>query len=196
MRRSRPWLFGAALISLLTLATQSYWSSSLIGYWRGEASYHGRYTNYWKGVLSSFQVEQLGWNFEGALTPQAAPEKLLAIRRAESLWDKWLSCVGLPQRTAVPSLLDGGPEAIEVLIDLLNVQDENVQRLANLGLRRSGKYARPAVPLLLNRIEVAKPAMQWEIYNTLEWIDPASLECAEQRGIRARDLWYLALSGK
>jgi hypothetical protein len=101
-------------ITLIVLALLA--ASSLGGYlWTkvsGQHYFRWRSTSYWRG-----QVRQwLANTRSGSPTPWAAP------------WpDRMLDSFGTPRGIFRPAVLEGGPEAVPVLLDLLGDNDQSVR---------------------------------------------------------------------
>src|SRR5262249_60982656 len=100
------------LTAVAILATTAYYQSALIGWWRGEAKYKGRYTHPWRAEMrcyhASVEFDMLGhgyWDFV----------------RTPSVWEQWLSRVlpnsSQPKLDSPPPLQDGNPEAVAVLTE-------------------------------------------------------------------------------
>jgi hypothetical protein len=118
-----------------------FYQSALIGWWRGEAKYKGRYTNSWRAELRSYDSIAIGdlgcvdWIF---------------VRRTSRLED-WLAKVmpGSSPKVHPPApLQDGDPEAIPVLVELLTSPERIVRIMAAAGLEQIGSPAQEAIPAL------------------------------------------------
>jgi hypothetical protein len=110
------------------------------GWLRGEAFYQGRPTSYWRGDYDNWTP----W-FNCAARP--GPDGRLWLVH-ESAWmrkfsyfslDRWL---GRPRSTEIPPLLQGDPQAMPVLRELLHDPLLEVQAFAQEGLdniRKAGE---------------------------------------------------------
>src|SRR5207249_3955908 len=89
--------------------------TGLVGWWRGEATYRGRYSGAWAEELR-------GWL---ALGEPGSPGAVLYARPVPA-WRQWL---GSPARWAVdePPLHEGDPAAVPVLVELLRDPDPVVR---------------------------------------------------------------------
>jgi hypothetical protein len=152
MTRRRK-LLVICLTALVILATAAFYQSALIGWWRGEAKYKGRYTNSWRAEMRCY---------EGGMAEGNLWHLDYAFSQKSSLWENWLDKLGVRKRSlggftiGVPDrhdlgivLQDGDPDAVPVLMELLNDEDPTVRLLAIFGLQRVGAAARDAVPQLL-----------------------------------------------
>jgi hypothetical protein len=151
------------------LATAAFYQSALIGWWRGEAKYKGRYTNSWRAEMRSYDVnlgcDPLGhgcWDF---------------VRRP-SLREQWLSKLlpssFRPKLDSCPTLLDSDPEAVPVLIELLHASETKVRILAAYGLEKIGSPARPAFPVLLTLLKDKDGDVVRQVILALIAIDPTT----------------------
>jgi hypothetical protein len=165
-KRRKAALIGVAILAVIVLA--NFYSSDLIGWWRGEAKYKGRYTNSWRVKLRPF---------EGPFVEQ---ESLYCVKytfmRQPSKWDEWLANI-LPSRFNAkvdfdPPLQDGDHEAAGVLAELLGAPEPNVRVLAALGLKQIGKPARDAVPALLVAAEDKDPYVAMAAEDAVGSVDP------------------------
>jgi hypothetical protein len=145
MTKRRKCLFvSLAVVAILVAA--AYYQSDIIGWWRGEAKYKGRYTNSWRVELRSY--EPLGVGSHGYVSWH--------FFRRHTKWEDWLSKVmpGKYQPIAPLSLVaDGDPEAVPVLVELLSAPEPIVRMIAASGLERIGLPAREAIPALLALLE-------------------------------------------
>jgi hypothetical protein len=168
MARRRLLLISSAFLAVLFLGF--IFQSNLIGRWRGEAKYKGRYTNSWRAEMRQFQPD-IGICESGRIE--------WAYRRAPTIWEEWLAKV-LPNATsnmpsAPPPLQEGDPEALQVLIELLRAPEENVRMLAASGLERIGPEARQAVPALLVVLEEEDGYARGNASQALWEIDPRTM---------------------
>jgi hypothetical protein len=153
------------LAALVILATAAFNQSALIGWWRGEAKYKGRYTNSWRAELRSydncFRISS-EWYF--CHTP--------------SRWEQWLSKI-LPNSSQLsnrfdPPWEDGDPEAIPVLVELLKSPERHVRIIAAYGLEIIGPPARDAIPALLAMLlRDDDEDVATEAWCAIESVDPA-----------------------
>jgi hypothetical protein len=122
-------------------ATAVFYQSALIGWWRGEAKYKGRYTNSWRAELRSyysFSASNLG-TAEWSFFPRTS--------KLEDWFGKVMSGNSLKVHPPAP-LQDGDPEAIPVLVELLNAPEPIVRLMAAAGLEQIGSPAGEAIPAL------------------------------------------------
>jgi len=155
------------LTGVAILATAAFYQSALIGWWRGEAKYKGRYTNSWRAEMRCYDVH-VGFDGLG--------HGYWDIERKPSKWEKWLSKVlpvsFQPKLDSPPPLQNGDPEAVPVLIELLQTPERNVRILAARGLETIGPPARPVVPVLLTLLEDEDLDLVNQVIITLTTIDP------------------------
>jgi hypothetical protein len=156
------------------LVTAAFYQSALIGWWRGEAKYKGRYTNSWRAEMRTYdQYFRISsdWYFF----------------HTQSRWEHWLSNF-LPKSSPSddrfdPPWKDGDPKAIPLLVELLQAPETCVRVIAASGLETIGPPARDAIPALLavlrndNDEDVAN-----EAFSALEEID---------REVAAENVWVL-----
>jgi len=137
-RRRRRLLF--CLAGVVILATLAVYQSALIGWWRGEAKYKGRYTNSWRAELRGY--DRIGIGDYGV--------DWIFVRRPSRL-EVWLAKVmrgNAPKVHPPAPLQDGDPEAIPVLVELLKSPEPIVRIMAASGLQQIGSLASEAVPAL------------------------------------------------
>jgi hypothetical protein len=155
------------------LATAAFYQSALIGWWRGEAKYKGRYTNSWRAEMRSYDtrfIASLGivdWGFV----------------RAPSKWEIWLAKLlpgYSPTVNQSPPLQDGDPEAVSLLLELLKAPEPIFRIMAASGLEKIGPPAREAVSALSALVNVedggvgiasrqALRAIDPKFYGSIEW---------------------------
>jgi hypothetical protein len=150
---------------VVILATAAFYQSALIGWWRGEAKYKGRYTNSWRTELRAydhyFRISS-DWYFF----------------RTPSRWDPWFSKI-LPKSFTSndrfdPPWKDGDPEAIPVLLELLQAHEPHVRIIAASGLETIGPAARDTIPALLAMLRDDNDEdVACEAFWAIEAIDPA-----------------------
>jgi hypothetical protein len=142
---------------MIVLVVAVFNQSALIGWWRGEAKYKGRYTNSWRAELRTYKYR--GHAFYGCW---GGSDSMWFFEREPSKWEEWLGCVlpkGFPsKRDSAPPLQDGDPNAIRVLIELLEAPEQNVRIQAANALERTGEAARDAIPALLAMLKI----QDWE----------------------------------
>jgi hypothetical protein len=166
-KRCKAALIGLAILAAVVLA--NFYSSDLIGWWRGEAKYRGRYTNYWRAELRCYHVE-LGRDVLG--------HGYWDFVRTQSVWEQWLSKLlpisFQPKLDSPAPLQDGDPEAVPVLIELLQAPERTVRILAAHGLETIGSPARPAVPALLTLLKDENGDVVSQAILALIAIDPTT----------------------
>src|SRR5262245_60882608 len=115
MTRRRALLLASALLAIAFAG--SVFQSDLIGWWRGEAKYKGRYTNAWRMELRKYEyVGRFPW-------PRGVHADWdLIYKRKHAAWERWLA-QALPslyklKTDSTPPLHDGDEEAIPVLVEL------------------------------------------------------------------------------
>jgi hypothetical protein len=113
----------------------SIWQSDLIGWWRGEAKYKGRYTNSWRVELRRWEKVSICGGSSG--------QPRLVWSRGPALWHEWLAepfaRPGDFDSPVSPPLLNGDPEAIPVLVELLRAPEPNVRLIAAEALASFGR---------------------------------------------------------
>ena len=164
-KRRKLALIGVAVLTAILVA--NFYSSDLIGWWRGEASYRGRYTNSWRAELASYE-------FMGLFGGPGDPDRLFV--RVPTKWDKLLERMGLGTQKgrppSSPPLQDGHPEGVQVLVELLQAPEANVRVLAARGLERIGPRAREAIPALLALVDDDDDHVPLASQSAIEAIDP------------------------
>jgi hypothetical protein len=158
------------LAAVAILATAAFYQSDLIGWWRGEAKYKGRYTNSWRAELRTYKycgyAQYTSWD----------GHSIWIFRREPSKWEEWLERVlpkGFPaKKDSTRPLRDGDPEAISVLIELLDAPEQNVRIQAANGLERAGEAARDAIPALLAMLKIQDWDAALAARQALRAIDP------------------------
>jgi len=163
MTRRRALLLAGALLAITFVG--SVFQSDLIGWWRGEAKYKGRYTNSWRAELRSydncFRISNEWYFFH-------------TTSRGEQWVFKFLPNSSQLNNRFDPPWADGDPEAIPVLVELLKSPERHVRIIAAYGLEIIGPPARDAIPALLAMVlrdddEDAATEAWWAI----ESVDPA-----------------------
>jgi len=115
----------------------------------GEASYLGKSSQTWEAEISRRDV----WR------PTCGTGGGPPVRcdRPSSFIRPILQSAGIATRATTDEgeipLLNGDPEAMPVLVELLQSPKTNVRMVAIEGLRRMGEQARPAVPALIAATE-------------------------------------------
>src|SRR5262245_48628888 len=148
MRRWWKVVLGLALaagVALLATWLVPVVRQSAVGWWRGEASYRGRYTNAWADEFRGF--EPVRWLYHaGIFRPEIPnglereePPSLFGNGRSRCCW------------IIAPPLWEGDPESVPVLLGLLRDPDRRLRVIAAKGLGNVGPDARDAVPALLRR---------------------------------------------
>jgi hypothetical protein len=155
------------LVAVAILASAAFYQSALIGWWRGEAKYKGRYRNYWHAELREYSWYGF-WN-------PSAPYGRFAKREPD--WKEWTALLTSGERRPMfdlnPPLQDGDPNAVPVLIELLDAKEEHVRLLAARGLKRIGPRADVAVPELLAHLG-ADGMVPRAIWEALKAVSPDS----------------------
>lgn len=132
----------------------------LAGWWKCEASYKGKYTCEWNAEIKEWSL--------GLLPFDTAEPRVWRLKpsRAETS--------GVLQFPDV-SLLNGDPEAIPVLLELLTSDDSNVRFFACMGLGKAGAGATAAVQALQKALKDPDPSVrdeaEWEL-GRIGGIDP------------------------
>jgi hypothetical protein len=122
----------------------AFYQSALIGWWRGEAKYKGRYTNSWRAEMRAY--EYMGFDGGNGYLH-------FWFVRSPTKWENLLEIL-LPGKLrpgslSSPPLQNGDPESVPVLEQLLQAPEANVRILAAIGLEQIGPPAQAAVPTLL-----------------------------------------------
>src|SRR5208283_4904884 len=125
-RRWRLWL-GLALLFLVAgwmVAPSVYWRG--LGWWRGEAFYLGRPSRYWETEIR----DRYSGLVEGSLPNNPVLFSL------PTWWEQLFDKVGVYQPVSItkPALLEGDPEGIPVLLELLRSPDPKCRQVAVIGL--------------------------------------------------------------
>ena len=96
-----------ALAILAAVLMAAFYQSTIIGWWRGEAKYHGRYTNSWRAQLRGYEF-WVGFRPPGHRAWIFAPKP--------SRWEQWLGKllpISYPPDLGFhPPLQDGDPDAV------------------------------------------------------------------------------------
>jgi hypothetical protein len=164
MGKRRATVLAAAAMLLMAGLVGSIWQSDLIGWWRGEARYKGRYTNSWRTELR--QYDYVGrFPFSHGV---AASWDLIYERRS-SAWEQWLAKT-FPNLYSLdadspPPLQAGDVEAIPVLLKLLHAPEWNVRLLAIDGLRACQGCCDEEITELLALLEDEHPM----VVKTAKW---------------------------
>jgi hypothetical protein len=192
MRRIKL-VFVLAVLAALCLAALN--QSTIIGWWRGEAKYKGRYTNSWRAELRAYDLPHLGFNNLGHTT--------WYFERTPSPWEGWFSKL-LPssfKSKLDPSLplQDGDPEAVLVLVELLEAPEANVRFMAAYGLeticfvngrqsiRSTTHVAIAALLAALNDEDEQVAYMGWCALHRLDPAVAAKNNCVYHRGFGELD---------
>jgi hypothetical protein len=157
-----------SLAGVAILATATFYQSALIGWWRGEAKYKGRYTNSWHDELRAYEHSHVysryppdsRWKFA---RPEPSWRVFIAERFPGLIRLKW---------DLNPPLQDGDPKAVAVLIALLDAPEPHVRSLAARGLESIGPPANEAVPALLRLTDDPEGMPSWSAWEALLAIDP------------------------
>jgi hypothetical protein len=173
--RRRLWIAATLVVCAGVLSLIQPVRTELIGRWRGESRYQGRFTNDWKLELRRYEVV-CTINLNG---------KISRLRDLRPLWwepwlDKLAPSASPPRHGHVP-LKAGDPAAVPVLLELLRDEDARIRLIAVEALSRVGANARQAVPALLTALEDEDEAVRTEAVWALWFIDH---EAAEAAGVR------------
>jgi hypothetical protein len=139
----------------------TFYQSALIGWWRGEAKYKGRYTNSWRAELRAYE------RIFGVMSDKRTNVKWFFVRQPtkwEEAFDKLFNS-NAQNIDHSPPLQDGNAEAVPVLVELLQAPEANVRIIAAQGLEEIGPSASEAVPALQRALrdedqEVAQASRQ------------------------------------
>src|SRR5262249_4899492 len=105
-----------ALAILAPLCLTAHYQSTIIGWWRGEAKYKGKYRNYWHQELRAYDHSHFHTKYP--------PDSRWKFARLEPRWRVFIAKLfpsWIPLRWDTnPPLQDGDPRAIAVLIELLD----------------------------------------------------------------------------
>jgi hypothetical protein len=141
-KRRRYLLISLAGMAILVAAV--FYQRDIIGWWRGEAKYKGRYTNSWRAEMRSYKriFGIVGGSWEVHWSYERIPNK----------WEEWLAQV-IPdssQSKYAESLppLNGDPAAIPVLVELLQAPETDIRIMAVQALESLGSAAKDAIPVL------------------------------------------------
>jgi hypothetical protein len=165
------------IIILAVIVPVTIFHSDLIGWWRGEAIYQGRYTNAWRAELRKY--DQVIGYFEGR---GGAERWFLFYWHEPTQWERWLAKLWparfpTGRRQFDPPWQEGDAEAIPVLLELLHQAPEpNVRALAARGLGQVGPAAHEAVPMLLAALDDEADIVAHEAAAALCAVDPQALE--------------------
>jgi hypothetical protein len=169
------------VVAVLALAVAgALYRSALIGWWRGEAQYRGRYTNSWDAEVRHWRiVGYIGGN--GHCSP--------IYSREPSWWLLMLDKLGcgrfMDRSYPVPSILEGcDPAAAPVLVELLRSPNSNVRILAATALAETGPGARDALAALRalqddedSEVRWAAETAIWEIEESPVHSSPQDADC-------------------
>jgi hypothetical protein len=150
----------------------SVFQSDLIGWWRGEAKYKGRYTNFWRAELRQLDGER-----------QSVYFLLLNCRQQKSAWWEKLRDKLLPGRANsrtpdVIPLLEDDPEAIPVLIELLRAPERAVRIRTIELLELKGLAALDAVEALEEIERSEDRELSHRASRAIKRIDPGWLDAS------------------
>jgi hypothetical protein len=162
---------------LATVLATAVFHRDVVGWWRGEAKYRGRYTNSWRAELRQYH-RWVGQYPSSILTDAKTPDSFyvqMPTRLEQLLAKLW------PTRYPIevwldPPLQQGDTQALPVLLQLLNAPEPNVRVLAIRGLGNVGPAAREAVPILLAALDDDGDGVADEAAAALIAIDPQALE--------------------
>jgi hypothetical protein len=145
---TRRGVFLIVSAAMVAAVIATFYQSALIGWWRGEAKYKGRYTNWWRTELREYYRLPSLSRFGGQTN--------WCFIRCPTKWERWLAKV-LPGDSQTvyqsPPLQDADPESVQVLIELLRAPEPIVRLIAAAGLENIGSPAREAAPALLALVD-------------------------------------------
>jgi hypothetical protein len=149
--RCRFWL-GLSFLVILGAAFVHpgvYWP--VVGWVRGEAFYKGRPTSYWHGQLN---------HYEELFALISSDWYLIECQPIASA--QWLrSFFGVKADHQGYALLDGDPQALRVLLEMVQYSDFKARRVAVTGLGYVGPQAKHAMPIL---VEMAQTTPDYALY--------------------------------
>jgi len=160
MTRRRLCLCLLLLLVALLLLPAVHWR--LIGWVKGEAFYQGRPTSYWK-----WDCQQ--WEHVPAILGPAYWRKTRSARWDNSVRE-WLGISTQPTPES-PPLFSADPDALPVLLELLDLDDEPSQRIAIVGIRIIGPAGKAASPRLLQLIR-GRSRLDMHAWEALQVVDP------------------------
>jgi len=128
-------LWGLALVFLVAVAFLEP-TGVLRGWLRGESFYQGRPTTYWSSELRQWKCQWHASEHEGPLSVPST--HYYASNREPSFFQKLLNLT----QPDWPTLLDGDPEGLPVLNELLQDSSLHVRKLAQVGIERIGSGAK------------------------------------------------------
>ena len=148
-------------VAMVAAIVATFYQSALIGWWRGEAKYKGRYTNSWRAELRAYE------RIFGVMSDKRTNVKWFFVRQPtkwEEAFDKLFNS-NAQNIDHSPPLQDGNAEAVPVLVELLQAPEANVRIIAAQGLEEIGPSASEAVPALQRALrdedqEVAQASRQ------------------------------------
>jgi hypothetical protein len=164
-RRRALLILGAAMVAAIVAAFNQ---SALIGWWRGEAKYKGRYTNSWRAELRAYE------RIFGMIGDGGTHVRWCFIRQPakwEEIFDKLLNRHAQTIDHS-PPLQDGDAEAVPVLVELLQAPEANVRIIAAQGLEGIGPPARKAIPALIALIDDEDEDVAFASRQALRAMDP------------------------
>jgi hypothetical protein len=134
--------------------------------------YRGLATSEWESEVANWDVAQPTCGTDGYM---------LWVWRRPSAFARMCECAGIAyqQEQSTLRLVDGDPEAIPVLMELLKATDPKARRIAIEGIRRIGDPARIAEQLLIQALndsdsnvsaEAAIALMKWDKTRVLKWL--------------------------
>src|SRR5262249_828331 len=177
--RIRRLIFPGAMFvtGLCVLASTPLCCTSIIGFCRGERTYQGRYTSYWRLELKNWDAIGCLQSVHGPIDQPCHSHSLLWHRQRP--W--WQECLAKyidmdepPQRPS-PPLLEGDEAALGVLTELLTDDRPNVRLIALEGLIQ----IRP-------RVHIDLSGIVRNIENEDPWIEEAIHEIDPELGERIR----------
>jgi hypothetical protein len=156
--------------TVATLLAAAFNRSAIIGWWRGEAQYSGKYTNYWHDELRAYDISHVYIRHSpGSRWVFARPERPWRVFIAKR-FPGLITLNGLDLHP--PPLQDGDLKAVAVLTELLNAPESHVRSLAARGLESVGPAAKKAVPALLRVAQSPDGLSSNSAWEALLVIDP------------------------
>jgi HEAT repeats len=175
------------LLGLVLTALSPFWRPPLIGLYRGESTYQGRYTNEWRADLQQWEVIDRG---------KCDGSPFRCRLRRPPFWNQWLR---LPTASASPPfeqhpLMQHDPASVPVLLDLLHDPDPEIRLIAIEALEKIGPDARAAVPVLFELLDNEDQDVSEAAEDALFHID---YEKAREEGLRwGKERFYYPERGK
>jgi hypothetical protein len=128
---------------------------------KDEATYLGRPTSYWEEEAMEYRFSFFSIVFSDEPPPGWEYAASWTRTRPKPFWKRCLDrLTGGPDTGDVETedleLLSGDPDAIPVLVELLESSDSKIRQIAANGLARLGTKAGPAIPALTRALAHAR----------------------------------------